>query len=111
MPYVGWKIWACLCEKGYPRLSLKELQAEIQRRFTEPEWLHVNHGNRIDLTYNPTQTEVKLLILPEDLTVDDETETYLMTLTSDCLAWKQSERDHKALMVTVMQAEGRGSHR
>jgi len=100
---VGWKIWACLLQKGYPRLSLKELQAEIHRRFTEPEWFQVIYDNRIDLTFNPMQTEIKLQIQPEDLNVNGETETYLLTLTSDCLAWKQNEKDHKALMVTVMQ--------
>jgi hypothetical protein len=80
----------------------------IRDSFQEPDWSISEEKGQMLLTHVPTQSEVKVEVQEWDITIeyDDtgiEEKTYLIMLTSDCLAWKRGEEEHKRLMRDVLK--------
>jgi len=111
MTYVGWKVLAYQYYHDEPRLQApitkEELLTTVRDSFKVPDWDISEQKGELLLTHTQTQSEVKVEVHGEDITVeyDDgaEEETYLVTLTSDCLAWKRGEYEHKQLMREVLK--------
>lgn len=111
MLYVAWKILAYRCYHNEPELQVpvtrRELLRNIREAFQRPDWSISEERGMLLLTHLSTQYEVKVEVHGEDITVeyDDgaEEETYLVTLRSDCLAWKRGEHEHKQLMREVLK--------
>ena len=111
MPYVGWKVIAYQYYHDEPGLQApitkEELLSAVRDSFKAPDWGISEQREELLLTHTQTQSEVKVEVHGEDIKVeyDDgtEEETYLVTLTSDCLAWKRGEHEHKHLMREVLK--------
>jgi hypothetical protein len=111
MPYVGWKVLAYQYYYDEPGvqapITKEELLTAVRDSFKAPNWGISEQRGELLLTHTQTQSEVKLEVHGWDITVeyDDgtEEETYLVTLTSDCLAWKRGEHEHKQLMREVLK--------
>jgi hypothetical protein len=110
MPYVGWKIYTYSYEQDPAhrrRTSKAELLEDLHRRFADADWLISSEGHDIILSNLPSKTDIKMVIHGFDMEIPysegPETETYLIQLESDCLAWKQAESDHKRLMREVIR--------
>jgi hypothetical protein len=112
MTYVGWIIFAYRYYHNrpflQPRVAKTGLVKAISDSFQAPDWSMSEQNGQMLLTHLPTQAELKVEVHGWDITVeyDDtgvEEETYLVTLTSDCLAWKRGEREHKELMREVLK--------
>ena len=109
MPYTGWKIFAYQHGDGLPfeeKASKRDLLDTIRERFSDANWITLTTLEGLILTHVPTQFEVKVVIhgwkLPMQYNIGPKTETYLVLLESECLAWKQIETDHKRLMNDVL---------
>jgi hypothetical protein len=111
MPYVGWKILAYRYYHNrpllQPRVAKTDLVKAVRESFQTSDWSIFEEGQML-LTHLPTQSEVKVEVHGWDITVEyDDTgvdeETYLVALTSDCLAWKRGEHEHKQLMREVLK--------
>ena len=111
MPYVGWKVLAYQYYHDEPGLQApitkEELLSAVRDSFKAPDWGISEQREELLLTHTQTQSEVKVEVHGEDIRVeyDDgtEEETYLVTLTSDCLAWKRGEHEHRQLMREVLK--------
>lgn len=109
MPYVGWKIFAYQFYYGQPdlpRLVSKRLLLDtIRDRFTDDQWIIETLDGGLKLGHVESGDEVKVKIETNDFTIDytdgTRTETYLLVMESECLAWKQTELKHKKLMEQV----------
>jgi len=88
-------------------ITKEELLTAVRDSFKAPDWGISEQRGELLLTHTQTQSEVKVEVHGEDIRVeyDDgaEEETYLVTLTSDCLAWKRGEHEHKQLMREVIK--------
>jgi hypothetical protein len=69
MPYVGWKIYACLYIPGQ-RISKQQLFDEVRNRFNDSDWLMVGNNERLQLTHVSTQFEIKITIDPVELSIE-----------------------------------------
>jgi hypothetical protein len=112
MPYVGWKVLAYQYHQDKPRLQTsitrEKLLMDVRDSFKAPDWSVSEQRGELLLTHTQTQSEVKVEVYGWDITVEyDDTgvkeETYLVALTSDCLAWKRGEHEHKQLMRGVIK--------
>jgi hypothetical protein len=112
MPYVGWKILAYRYYHNrpllQPRVAKTDLVKAVRESFQTSDWSIFDEEGQMLLTHLPTQSEVKVEVHGWDITVEyDDTgvdeETYLVALTSDCLAWKRGEHEHKQLMREVLK--------
>jgi len=112
MPYVGWKILAYQYYHDRPelqaRITEEELLTTVRDSFKAPDWSVSEQKGELLLTHTQTQSEVRVEVYGWDITVEyDDTgvkeETYLVALTSNCLAWKRGEHDHKQLMREVIK--------
>jgi hypothetical protein len=110
--YVGWKVLAYQYYHDEPGLrgsiTKEELLTAVRDSFKAPDWGISEQKVELLLTHTQTQSEVKVEVHGWDITVeyDDtgvEEETYLVALTSDCLAWKRGEHEHKKLMREVIK--------
>jgi hypothetical protein len=110
MPYAGWKIFTYQYQEELHVLQEKtsklELSETIKLRFDDKDWMVAANPSGLLLTHVPTQFEVKVTIHGWELPIEYDTgvltETYLVLLESDCLAWKHIEADHKRLMSDVL---------
>jgi hypothetical protein len=108
MPYAGWKIFTYQDELHVlqEKTSKLELSETIKLRFDDKDWMVAANPSGLLLTHVPTQFEVKVTIHGWELPIEYDTglvtETYLVLLESDCLAWKHIEADHKRLMSDVL---------
>jgi hypothetical protein len=112
LPYVGWKILAYQYYHDKPGLQAsitrEKLLTDVRDSFKAPDWGLCEQAGELLLAHMQTQFEVKVEVHGWDITVeyDDtgiEKETYLVALTSDCLAWKRGEHAHKQLMHEVIK--------
>jgi len=112
MPYVGWMILAYRCYHDMPilqaPLAKTDLVKTIRDSFQPPDWSISEEKGQILLTHPSTQSEVRVEVHGWDITVEyDDTgvdeETYLVALTSNCLAWKRGEHEHKQLMRDILK--------
>jgi hypothetical protein len=106
MPYVGWKIFAHEFDQKNPSsVSVRTLLDEIRGRFSGDDWLIEILDGGLKLSHVESSFEVKVKVQANDFTFNYDTgtrtETYLLVLESECLAWKQSELKHKKLMEHV----------
>jgi hypothetical protein len=95
LTYVGWRIFAYRYYHARPFLQAPvaktDLVKTIRDSFQAPDWSISEEKGQMLLTHLPTQSEVKVEVHGWDITVEyDDTgvgeETYLVALTSDCLA-------------------------
>jgi len=112
MPYVGWKVLAYQYHHNglglQTRITKEELLADVRDSFEAPDCGVSEQKGELLLTHTQTQSEVKVEVHGWDVTVEYtdtgvEEETYLVALTSDCLAWKRGEREHRQLMREVIK--------
>ena len=112
MPYVGWKILAYRYYHNrpllQPRVAKTDLVKAVRESFQTSDWSIFDEEGQMMLTHLPTQSEVKVEVHGWDIIVEyDDTgvdeETYLVALTSDCLAWKRGEHEHKQLMREILK--------
>jgi hypothetical protein len=111
MTYLGWMIFAYRYYHDKPFLQAPvaktNLVKAVRNSFQEPDWSISEEKGQILLTQMLTQSEVKVEVHGWDIAVEyddgSEVETYLVALTSDCLAWKRGEHEHKRLMREVLK--------
>lgn len=108
MPYVGWKIFAY----QYPQdpaqrepISKQLLLTTVRDRFTDDQWVveTLDGGLKLGHVESGDVVKVKIEINAFAINYTDgtRTETYLLVMKSECLAWKQTELKHKKLMEQV----------
>lgn len=113
LSYNGWKILTWRFHHSDPNLptlhiSISELLGEIKELFAGREWvfqvdsLESGVGS---LAHIPTKYDISVEVHGEELSINYDTglkkETYLVTMRSEVLTWKQEERRHKEFMVDV----------
>jgi hypothetical protein len=110
MTYVGWKVLAYEYhdKPGRASITREKLLSDVRDSFKAPDWGLSEHREELLLTHTQTQSEVKVEVHGWDIAVEYdvtglEKETYLVALTSDCLAWKWGEHEHKQLMREVLK--------
>jgi hypothetical protein len=91
-----------------PRVARIDLVKTIRESFQGSDWNVSEEKGWMLLTHVPTQSEVRVQVHGWDIMVeyadtDVEEETYLVALTSNCLAWKRGEEEHKRLMREVLK--------
>jgi hypothetical protein len=108
MPYVGWKIFAYEYAQDPAQrepVSKLLLLLMIRDRFSGDDWVIENLNDGLKLSHVESTHEVKVKVEANDFTFDyvdgTRTETYLLVMESECLAWKQTELKHKKLMEQV----------